>query len=192
MNAERTPLDDVLLIHPDRFQDERGWFVELSNEERYAAVGLDQRFVQTNVSRSSKGVLRGMHYQWPHPQGKLVSVLEGAVFDAVVDIRRGSPTFGRWYGCELSAENGIQLWVPQGFAHGFLVLSEVALVHYSCTEAYRPEADRVLVWDDPEVGIEWPFSPFVISDKDAAASRLVDIPDAALPHPSAAPEPTRS
>jgi dTDP-4-dehydrorhamnose 3,5-epimerase len=166
------PFGGVKLIEMDRFEDERGWFSELWNEERYRAAGLPVTFAQDNVSWSRRGVLRGMHYQTPNEQGKLVCVLSGVIFDAVVDVRVGSPTFGRWYGTELSRENRRQLWVPEGFAHGFLVLSEEALVHYGCTVPYDASSDRALAWDDPEVGIEWPFRPELFSDKDKLASRL--------------------
>ena len=175
MNVTEAPLAGVKIIEPDRHEDERGWFVELWNEERYRADGLPVTFAQDNVSFSRRGVLRGMHYQTPNEQGKLVCVLAGAVFDAVVDVRRGSPTFGRWYGCGLSRDNGRQLWVPEGFAHGFLVLSEEALVHYNCTVPYHAASDRSLAWNDPEVGIEWPEEPRLVSPKDVAAPTLQHI-----------------
>lgn len=181
MKIIETPLDGVKLIEMDRFEDERGWFSELWNEERYREAGLPVTFAQENVSWSRRGVLRGMHYQSPREQGKLVSALAGAVFDVVVDIRRGSPDFGRWFGCELNEANGRQLWVPEGFAHGFLVTGTHAIVHYSCTTTYLSEADRALAWDDQEVGIEWPFQPLTISVKDAAARPLSAIPLADLP-----------
>jgi dTDP-4-dehydrorhamnose 3,5-epimerase len=176
-----TPLPGVRLMEAGRFEDERGWFAELWNEERYRAMGLDIEFRQDNVSSSTRGVLRGMHFQQPNPQGKLITVLDGAVFDAVVDVRTGSPTFGRWYGCELSAENRLQLWVPDGFAHGFLVLTDRALVHYGCTAVYDAASDRSLAWDDPDVGIEWPGPPAIVSEKDRTAPRLRDIAPADLP-----------
>jgi dTDP-4-dehydrorhamnose 3,5-epimerase len=181
MNATAAPLAGVRVIEPPRFPDDRGWFAELWNEERYRAQGIDARFVQNNVSWSTRGVLRGMHFQHPRGQGKLITVLAGAVFDAVVDVRLGSPTFGRWYGRELSQQNGVQLWVSAGFAHGFLVLSEAALVHYSCTTAYDPSCDMALAWDDPDVGIEWPAVPWNISDKDRAAPRLAEHIRSGLP-----------
>lgn len=174
MKIIETPLDGVKLIEMDRFADERGWFSELWNEERYRDVGLgDVRFVQTNVSSSRQGVLRGLHYQAPpHGQSKLVSVVKGSVFDVAVDIRRDSRSFGSWYGCELSDDNRRQLWVPEGFAHGFLVLSDWALIHYSCSAPYRAEADRSLAWNDPDIAVEWPSMPLVVSDKDATAPCL--------------------
>ncbi|HSK19858.1 MAG TPA: dTDP-4-dehydrorhamnose 3,5-epimerase [Longimicrobiales bacterium] len=181
MNVIETPLAGVQVFEPDRFEDERGWFMEVWNEERYLHAGLPVRFAQTNVSLSSRGVLRGMHYQSPQEQGKLVSVLSGAVFDVLVDIRRGSPDFGRWYGLELSADNRRQLWIPEGYAHGFLALSAATLVHYACTAPYHPGSDRTLAWDDPDVGIAWPHTPAIISAKDRAAPPLARISDAELP-----------
>jgi dTDP-4-dehydrorhamnose 3,5-epimerase len=176
------PLEGVKIIEPDRFDDERGWFIELWNEERYHAAGLPVTFAQANVSFSRQGVLRGMHYQTPNEQGKLVCVLAGRIFDAVVDVRRGSPTFGRWYGCELSRENARQLWVPEGFAHGFLVLSEEALVHYSCTVPYDSASDRAMAWNDAGVRIQWPTSPrLLLSAKDGDAPSLTDIDPERLP-----------
>jgi dTDP-4-dehydrorhamnose 3,5-epimerase len=176
-------LDGVQVIETRRFRDERGWFSELWNEERYAAIGLPAHFAQDNVSYSVHGVLRGLHYQSPNEQGKLVVVLHGAVFDVAVDVRDGSPTFGRWYGHELSAENALQLWIPEGFAHGFLVLSDTALVHYGCTVVYDAAADRSLAWDDPDIGIAWPAQPLQVSDRDRAAPRLKDIAPVRLAAP---------
>lgn len=169
------PLEGVKIIDPDRFEDERGWFFEVWNDERYRAAGLPVRFAQDNASYSGRGVLRGMHYQSPNEQGKLISVLSGSIFDAVVDLRLGSPTFGRWYGCELSVDNRLQLWVSEGFAHGFLALSDHAIVHYNCTVPYDAASDRALAWDDPEVLIAWPRPPTVVSDKDRAAPRLREL-----------------
>lgn len=174
-------LGGVKLIQLDRFKDERGWFSELWNEERYRNGGFDVSFAQTNISSSAHGVLRGLHYQSPSEQGKLVTALAGAVFDVVVDVRHDSPDFGRWFGCELTEANARQLWVPEGFAHGFLVTGTHAVVHYSCTTTYLPEADRALAWNDPDVGIRWPFEPRTISVKDAAARPLRAIPVADLP-----------
>jgi dTDP-4-dehydrorhamnose 3,5-epimerase len=186
MNVTDAPLAGVKIIEPDRYEDERGWFMELWNEERYRAAGLPGTFAQDNVSFSRRGVLRGMHYQTPNEQGKLVCVLAGAVFDAVVDVRQGSPTFGRWYGCELSRENGRQLWVPEGFAHGFLVTSDEAVVHYNCTVAYDAASDRSLAWNDASVGIEWPETPTRVSDKDENAPVLGRLEPFQLPsYPSA-------
>jgi dTDP-4-dehydrorhamnose 3,5-epimerase len=178
------PFGGVKLIEMDRFEDDRGWFSEMWNEKRSGDVGLGHvRFVQTNVSSSRRGVLRGLHYQTPpHGQGKLVSVVKGSVFDVVVDIRRDSRSFGRWYGCELSRENRRQLWVSEGFAHGFLVLSHDALVIYGCSTPYCSKADRSLAWNDPAIAIEWPTRPLIISNKDATAPGLSAI--AEHPRPS--------
>jgi dTDP-4-dehydrorhamnose 3,5-epimerase len=181
VNVIEAPLAGVKVFEPDRFEDERGWFTEVWNEERYLEAWLPVRFAQINVSLSRRGVLRGLHYQSPQEQGKLVCVLSGAVFDVVVDIRRGSPDFGRWYGLELSAGNRRQLWVPEGFAHGFLTLSAGTLVHYACTVSYHRESDRALAWDDPDIGIAWPHPPAIISAKDRAAPPLARISDADLP-----------
>jgi dTDP-4-dehydrorhamnose 3,5-epimerase len=181
MMVETTRLPGLKVVEVPRFSDERGWLSELWNEARYRAAGLPHAFPQANVSYSAGGVLRGMHFQHPRGQGKLISVLNGAVFDVVVDVRAGSPTFGQWFGCELSEANRRQLWAPPGFAHGFLVLSDGAVVHYSCTSLYDPECDRALAWDDPDVGIEWPGQPRIISSKDRAAPRLDALARAGLP-----------
>jgi dTDP-4-dehydrorhamnose 3,5-epimerase len=181
MVVETTHLPGLKVVEVARFVDERGWLSELWNEERYRAAGLPHAFVQANVSHSVGGVLRGMHFQHPRGQGKLISVLSGAIFDAVVDVRVGSPTFGQWYGCELSEANRRQLWAPPGFAHGFLVLSDAAVVHYSCTSLYDASCDRALAWDDPEVGIEWPGHPRIISDKDQSAPSLDALAGDGLP-----------
>lgn len=156
-------------------RDSRGSFVEDYHEKRYQDIGLDVRFVQMNRSTSLRGVLRGLHFQNPGAQGKLVSVSRGEVFDVAVDIRVGSPTFGRWYGVHLSANNGLQLWVPPDFAHGFAALSDEADLSYQCTDLYRPEADHTLIWDDRDVGIEWPLSAPLLSDKDAAGLTLAEL-----------------
>jgi len=147
----------------------------------YSGTGLPTEMVQSNFSRSSFGVLRGLHYQYPKAQGKLVSVLEGSIFDAAVDIRRNSPGFGQWLGVELSADNRLQLYIPEGFAHGFCVLSETALVHYLCTEEYAPEYDAAVAWNDPDIGVEWPIEPASVSARDSAAPQLLDIPETQLP-----------
>jgi dTDP-4-dehydrorhamnose 3,5-epimerase len=176
MNVTETSIPGVLLIEPRRFGDSRGFFSELFQEERYAAAGVTGRFVQDNLSRSKKGTLRGLHFQEPRPQGKLVQVLRGAVYDVVVDIRRGSPTFGRWFGAELSDENFRQLWVPPGFAHGFCVLSDTADFYYKCTDLYIPEHDRGILWNDPAIGIEWPIREPLLSAKDKIAPPLSNAP----------------
>jgi len=181
VRVERTALDGVLLIEPRVHGDRRGFFMESWRSGPYAGVGLPQRMVQSNFSRSAGGVLRGLHYQYPQPQGKLVSVLEGAIFDVAVDIRHGSPRFGLWTGAELSADNHRQLYIPEGFAHGFCVLGESALVHYLCTAEFAAEYDAAVAWDDPDIGVAWPQKPSAVSDRDAAAPRLRDIPTASLP-----------
>ncbi len=182
MKINRTNLEGVLHIEPKVFGDARGFFLETYNRERYMAAGLpDVAFVQDNHSRSSRGVLRGLHFQVNHPQGKLVQVTSGSVFDVVVDIRLGSPTFGQWYGCILSEENHHQLWVPPRFAHGFCVLSESADFLYKCTDYYRPDDEGGLLWNDTEVGINWPLKEPLLSDKDRALLPLSDIDSSLLP-----------
>lgn len=182
MNVEATPLAGVLLIRPSVFGDHRGFFQESWNRQRFTEHGLNLDFVQDNLSFSRQGILRGLHFQNPRPQGKLVQVLQGGVFDVAIDIRRGSPNFGRWFGTVLSAENHLQMYVPEGFAHGFYVLSETALFAYKCTDFYDPKAEYSVRWDDPDIGITWPNhrSP-TVSAKDEAAPRLRDIPEAILP-----------
>lgn len=166
-----TNIPDVLILEPQVFGDARGFFLETWNAKTFAERGLNLNFVQDNHSRSSQGILRGMHYQIKHPQGKLVRVTSGMVFDVAVDLRQASPTFGQWAGAELSADNHRMLWVPPGFAHGFYVMSEAADFLYKCTDFYAPEYDRSLHWNDPTVGIEWPLvngTEPTISAKDAA------------------------
>lgn len=168
-----TELPEVVLIKPRVFGDERGFFMETWHARRFADAGIPASFVQDNHSRSAKHILRGLHYQIRQPQGKLVRVVAGAVFDVVVDMRRSSPTFGRWAGVELSATNHQMLWIPPGFAHGFLVLSDAADFVYKCTEFWAPEHERSLLWNDADVGIEWPLPagvPPILSAKDAAGS----------------------
>lgn len=173
MKVTRTALEDVLLLEPKVHGDERGFFMESFNQGTFErAIGHSVNFVQDNHSRSSRGVLRGLHYQLPpHAQGKLVRVVSGAVFDVAVDMRRGSPGFGRWVGYELSATNHRQLWIPPGFAHGFLVLSESADFLYKTTDYYAPKHEASLRWDDPQVGVAWPDvgQPATLSPKDATA-----------------------
>jgi dTDP-4-dehydrorhamnose 3,5-epimerase len=176
LNVTRTPLPGVLLIEPKVFADERGFFLETWNAARYAEAGLPAAFVQDNHSRSKRGVLRGLHYQQPNPQGKLVRCSRGAIFDVAVDIRVGSPSFGKWFGVELSEENKRMLWVPEGFAHGFCALTDRADVLYKCTALYDGAADRSILWNDPDIGIEWPIANPQLSPKDAAAPRLKDAP----------------
>lgn len=154
--AQKIP--DVLLIEPKIFEDSRGFFLETYREELFTQAGITDRFIQDNHSSSQKGVLRGLHYQIRHPQGKLVRVIQGEIFDVAVDIRKSSATFGQWVGAYLSAQNKNQLWVPPGFAHGFYVVSEVAQVTYKVNNLYAPEWERSILWNDPEIGIEWPIS----------------------------------
>ena len=174
MKVTRLAIDGPLLIEPEVHGDARGFFMESWNRTALAAAGLDADFVQDNHSRSAKGVLRGLHFQNPGAQGKLVRVAAGAVFDVAVDLRRSSATFGRWIGLELSADNHRQLWVPAGFAHGFLTLSESADLLYKCTAPWAPGCEHTLAWDDPAVGIDWPLDGGVplLSDKDRAGRRL--------------------
>ncbi|MDY7229549.1 dTDP-4-dehydrorhamnose 3,5-epimerase [Hyalangium rubrum] len=178
MKVTPTEIPGVLIIEPKVFGDDRGFFLETFNAKRYAEAGIPGPFVQDNYSRSVKGTLRGLHFQEPQPQGKLVQVVAGAVWDVAVDIRKGSPTFGKWVGVELSAENRRQFWVPPGFAHGFYVLSESADFQYKCTALYAPENDRGIRWDDPALAIAWPLSEGApkLSAKDAAAPHLKDAP----------------
>jgi dTDP-4-dehydrorhamnose 3,5-epimerase len=170
-------LPGLLLIEPQVHADERGHFLETWQKERYRAAGISAEFVQSNSARSARGVLRGLHYQLPHPQGKLVMVTRGAVFDVCVDVRRGSPTFGKWEGIVLSEENHLQLYVPEGFAHGYCVLSDVADFFYFCTDFYSAPDDRGIRWDDPEIGIDWPRGDYIISDKDGNLPLLKDAMD---------------
>ena len=176
MKVTETNLPGVLLLEPKIMRDHRGYFMETFHAQRYLEAGITMPFVQDNFSRSVRGTLRGLHYQEPRPQGKLVQVLTGAVYDVAVDIRRGSPTFGKWYGAELTDENNLQLWIPPGFAHGFCVLSDSADFHYKCTDVYAPEGDRGILWNDPEIGIPWPAIDPLLSKKDAQAPRLADAP----------------
>lgn len=175
MQVTPTTLPDVLLVQPQVHADARGYFAETFHAERYARAGIAGPFVQDNLSFSQHGVLRGLHYQWPNPQGKLVYVLQGEVFDVAVDIRRDSPSFGHWVGVTLSAENHHQLWIPPGFAHGFCVSSESALVAYKCTALYAPECEHSIHWNDPDIGITWPTAAPHLSPKDAAAGTLASV-----------------
>lgn len=175
MNVTETALPGVKRLEPRVFEDARGFLLESWNRQTFAALGLEADFVQDNHSRSTRGVLRGLHYQLHEPQGKLVRVVNGAVFDVVVDLRRSSPAFGQWTGTELSAENHRMLWIPPGCAHGFLVLSETADVLYKATAHYAPQWDRGIRWDDPAIGVRWPLAgPPILSDKDRAWPGLRD------------------
>ena len=166
MNVLETSLSGLKIIEPQVFGDQRGYFLEIWNRRRYAEVGIDVDFVQDNLSLFRSGVVRGLHYQYPETQGKLVYVLQGKVFDVAVDIRKDSPTFGKWEGVVLSDENKRQLYVPEGFAHGFCVLSETVLFAYKCTALYNPKVEGGILWNDPEIGIDWPVSAPVLSEKD--------------------------
>ncbi len=181
MKRIETDLPGCVVIEPAVFGDSRGFFYEGWNKARFAEAGIHAEFVQHNVSRSSQGVLRGLHYQWPNPQGKLVSVLEGEVYDVAVDIRRDSAHFGRWTAVLLSAENKRHFWIPEGFAHGFAVLSERAIFSYLCTAHYDREADACLRWNDAQLAIDWPLSAPSLSDKDANAPFLADVAADRLP-----------
>lgn len=181
MNVTETALSGVLLVQPSVHRDSRGALFESFHAARYAEHGIAGPFVQDNVSRSRRRVLRGLHFQHPRGQGKLVGVVHGAIFDVAVDIRRGSPSLGHWVGHELSADNRRQLYIPPGFAHGFVVLSEIADVYYKCTEYYDPAAERGILWNDPALGIAWPVIDPVLSDRDMVAPRLREIDGDALP-----------
>ncbi|MEB3182038.1 MAG: dTDP-4-dehydrorhamnose 3,5-epimerase [Nostocaceae cyanobacterium] len=174
MNVLPTAIPDVLLIEPKVFGDDRGFFFESYNQQKFTdTTGLTVQFVQDNHSRSKQNVLRGLHYQIQQPQGKLLRVIAGSIFDVAVDIRRSSSTFGKWVGYELSAENKSQLWIPPGFAHGFLVLSEFAEVLYKTTELYAPEHERTILWNDPDIGIDWRLlAPPILSAKDKEGKPL--------------------
>jgi len=181
VNIIETRLPGVHIIEPKVYGDNRGYFLESYHEARYKQAGVQGRFVQDNHSRSSKGTLRGLHYQRQKPQGKLVRITQGEVFDVAVDVRRDSPFFGKWVGVHLSGENYRQLWVPPGFAHGFCVLSDTADFLYKCTEYYDPEDEEGVAWNDPSIGIEWPIQGPLLSKKDSVAQRLNDIPKDKLP-----------
>ena len=181
MKVIESGLPGCLVLEPQVFGDERGFFYESFNQDKLGAAGLSPHFVQGNVSRSTRGVLRGLHFQNPKGQGKLVSVLEGEVWDVAVDVRRGSPQFGRWTGVLLSAENKRHFWIPEGFAHGFVALSEQALFTYLCTATYDRDADAGIRWDDPALGIEWPIAAPSLSHKDARLPTLADLPPERLP-----------
>ncbi|MGN6478590.1 dTDP-4-dehydrorhamnose 3,5-epimerase [Luteibacter sp.] len=181
MKFNETTLPGCIVIEPQVFGDTRGFFYESYNEAKFQEAGITRRYVQSNVSRSARGVLRGLHYQWPNPQGKLVSVLEGEVYDVAVDIRRGSPTFGKWAAVMLTAENHRHFWIPEGFAHGFCVVSEHATFAYQCTALYDPKGDASVRWDDPDIGIDWPVSMPLLSMKDEKAPFLRDVQADRLP-----------
>lgn len=185
MNVIETELPGVFILQPKVFSDSRGYFLETWNQARYREAGIMEDFVQDNLSYSTRGVLRGLHFQNPNAQSKLLYVLQGEVFDVSVDIRVGSPTFGQWVGTTLSGDNKRQLYVGAGVAHGFCVTSETAILVYKCTDFYNPAAEGSILWNDPDIGIEWPVSTPALSDKDRHAPRLKDIPRHKLPASSA-------
>jgi len=176
MNVLTCDIPGLLILEPKVFGDARGFFLETWNQFRYREAGVGEDFVQDNLSFSRRGILRGLHFQNPKPQGKLLQVLQGAVFDVAVDIRRSSPTFGKWHGLVLSGENKRQFYIPAGFAHGFVVLSETALFHYKCTEFYSPKDEMAIRWDDPDIGIAWPLKEPLLSERDAKGLCLRDAP----------------
>lgn len=181
MKVVETKLPGVVIIEPKVFGDSRGFFQETWLRSRYEEIGIKETFVQDNLSFSTRSVLRGLHYQNPNVQGKLVSVVQGEVFDVAVDIRLGSPTFGQWSGVHLSGENHRQLWVPPGFAHGFCVLSDTAYFMYKCTDVYNPLAEGGILWNDPDIGIAWPLQEIILSDKDKVYPRLRELESGWLP-----------
>ncbi|MDO5558696.1 MAG: dTDP-4-dehydrorhamnose 3,5-epimerase [Oscillospiraceae bacterium] len=177
-NFINTPIKDVYVIEPTVYGDHRGYFMETYNYNEFAAAGLDMKFVQDNESRSKKGVLRGLHFQKTHPQGKLVRCIEGEVFDVAVDLRKDSETYGKWFGVKLSAENKKQFYIPEGFAHGFVVLSDTAAFCYKCTQFYDPTDEGGLMWNDPDIGVEWPIEDgmeILLSDKDKVNPAFKDL-----------------
>jgi dTDP-4-dehydrorhamnose 3,5-epimerase len=176
VKVTQTELPGVLLVEPRVFGDQRGFFFETFHAERYTAAGINGPFVQDNFSQSTKGTLRGLHFQEPRAQGKLVQVFRGAVWDVAVDVRKGSPHFGAWVGVELSEDNRRQLWIPPGFAHGFCVLSDVADFFYKCTDLYSPECERAVRWDDPALAIRWQVQSPLVSPRDQAAPSLAESP----------------
>ncbi len=176
MNVIRCELQGLLIIEPQVFGDARGFFMETWNRGRYAEAGMGTEFVQDNISVSRRGALRGLHFQNPNAQGKLVSVLQGEVFDVAVDLRQSSPTFGKWHGLNLTSQNKRQFFVPPGFAHGFVVLSDTAMFHYKCTDFYSPKDEMAIRWNDPQIGIKWPLENPTLSAKDLNGLLLKDVP----------------
>ncbi len=181
MNFFETSLKDVMIVEPRRFNDNRGFFMETYHKDRYQAGGITTGFVQDNFSYSIKGTLRGLHFQWPNAQAKLVQVLMGEIFDVAVDIRKGSPAFGHWVGVVLSETNGRQLFIPEGYAHGFAVLSDTAMFTYKCSDFYAPESEGGVIWNDPDIGIEWPVKDPILSDKDQMYTQLKDLDPEKMP-----------
>ena len=181
MKVLSTSLKEVLLIEPSVFEDNRGFFMQTYQQKTYRELGIDNNFIQDNLSFSVRGTLRGLHYQFPHAQAKLVQVITGEIFDVAVDIRRGSPTFGKWTGVYLSEKNKRQLYIPGGFAHGFCVLSETAVFMYKCSDFYAPDCEDGILWSDPNIGIEWPIETPLLSDKDSKYESLRNVPPERLP-----------
>ncbi|MDY6906360.1 MAG: dTDP-4-dehydrorhamnose 3,5-epimerase [Thermodesulfobacteriota bacterium] len=181
MQVSKTSIADVKIIAPALFEDQRGFFMETYNRRRYIENGIDETFVQDNLSCSHLGIIRGLHYQFPNPQAKLVYVISGEVFDVAVDIRQNSPTFGKWTGTVLSGKNRKQMFIPAGFAHGFQAMSDHVLLAYKCSDFYDPAADRVIRWDDPDINISWNADVPGLSEKDANAPYLREVPANCLP-----------
>lgn len=184
MKTVPASIQGLVIVEPEVFSDDRGFFMETYHRRRYADSGIDGAFVQDNLSCSKRGTLRGLHYQISHPQAKLVQVIAGEVFDVVVDLRSGSVTFGEWTGVTLSGKNGRQLYVPEGFAHGFCVLSATAHFSYKCSDYYAPMDEAGILWSDPDLGIDWPVSDPIVSEKDGRLPLLTDIPTEQLPRPT--------
>ena len=181
MRILEAELEGVLIIEPDVFSDSRGFFMETYHQKRYADQGLKEIFVQDNLSYSARGTLRGLHYQHPHGQAKLVQAVSGEIYDVAVDIRRGSPNFGQWIGAQLSDEDRQQLYIPEGFAHGYCVLSETAFVMYKCSGFYAPDHEKGILWSDPGLGIAWTIENPLLSDKDGLSPCLHDVDPESLP-----------
>ena len=181
MKVRHTELAGVVIIEPRVFSDSRGYFMETFHARRYSEVGISDSFVQDNLSYSRRGTVRGLHFQHPNDHAKLLQVLTGEVFDVAVDVRLGSPSFGQWFGASLSAENNRQIYIPCGFAHGFCVISEIAIVAYKCTDFYDPPSESAIAWNDPDIGIDWPEVKPLLSDKDSMAPRLKDLDKSRLP-----------
>ncbi len=172
IRIKTTPLQDVIIVIPEVYEDERGFFCEVYRADQFKSLGLPEFFVQDNHSRSVKGVVRGLHFQWDPPMGKLMRVTLGSAFLVAVDIRKGSPNLGKWFGIEASAENKLQLWAPAGFARGFCVLSDVAEIQYKCTGIYNSQAESGILWNDPAIGVDWPIKNPILSKKDESAQTL--------------------
>lgn len=181
MRLLHTELPGVIICEPDVYEDNRGYFFEAWNRMKFSQSGIRVEFVQDNVSKSTRGVLRGLHYQWPYSQAKFVQVLEGEIWDVAADIRSKSPTFGKWVGVTLTGENHRQFFIPEGFAHGFCVLSETAIFHYKCNDYYHPEADKGILWNDPQLSINWPIKNPILSEKDIILKPLAQMDKEDLP-----------